>query len=70
MTKTEIKKEMLTYTDGAPFISIKDYARMMRIGKDAARAELSGIEYIVRGKRKDYLIEDIANKLASRKQCI
>lgn len=68
MTKTTIKRDILDYTGGAPFIHTSQVATMLRIGRDAARALLADMEYIQVGNRKDYAVDDLAAKLASIKR--
>ena len=46
MTKTTIKKDILVFTGGSPFIHISQLASMLRIGRDAARSLLSELEYV------------------------
>ena len=70
MTKTEIKKDLTKWNSGRPFISITDLARVLHIGRDKARRMVAGLEYYEQGNRKDYLIEDIAERISrERKIC-
>lgn len=67
MNKKQIKAELTTFCDGRPFISLTELRKAMHVGKDGARAMVKGLYYIPNGLRKDYLIEDIAERLAERK---
>lgn len=67
MTKSQIKADLMKYTEGRPFISITELRKVMHIGKDGASNMVSGLCFIKNGNRKDYLIEDIAERLCERK---
>ena len=68
MTKVDVKKELMRFNEGRPFISLTDIARAMHIGRDSARSWVDGLEYIQQGRRKDYLIEDVAERLAASRR--
>ena len=69
MTKSAIKKELLEWNKGRPFISITEIASALKLGKDAARATVAGLEYVRHGQRKDYLVDDVAQRLAEKRHC-
>ena len=64
MTKTQVKKELLDFNSKKPFISITGIRKALGIGKDSARALVSGLSFIRHGNRKDYLVDDVATLLA------
>ena len=64
MTKSEVKKEFLEWNGGRPFISLSEICKAMHIGKDRARAIVSGLSYFSSGRRKDFLVEDVARRIA------
>lgn len=68
LTKTEIKKALMTWNENRPFMSVSDISESMHIGRDSARNLVSGLPYIPNGRRKDYLVEDIAERLSERSQ--
>lgn len=67
MITTEIRRAILIYTDNSPFISVSQFSKMMRIGRDSARTMLAGLEYIQNGNRKDYFVDDVARMLNEHK---
>jgi hypothetical protein len=69
MTKQQIKEELLQCTKGRPFISLTEIRKAMHVGKDGASSMVRGLYYIRNGNRKDYLVEDLAERLAKIKQC-
>lgn len=69
MTKKQIKEELLQCTEGRPFISLTEIRKALHVGKDGACSMVRGLYYIRNGNRKDYLIEDLAERLAESKQC-
>ena len=66
MTKTQVKKELLDWTGGRPFISLTELCGAMHIGKDRARTIVSGLSYFSTGRRKDFLVEDVAKRISER----
>lgn len=68
MDKKHIKEELMKHTDTRPFISQTELAKALHLGKDSTRTLVSGLAYLKNGKRKDYLIEDVAARLADRAQ--
>lgn len=68
MNKTSIKRSILDYTGGAPFVSVSSLAKMLGVGRDSTRALLQGLPYIPQGRRKDYLVDDVAERLADLKR--
>lgn len=67
MNKKQIKADLTTFCDGRPFISLTELRKAMHVGKDGARAMVKGLYYIQNGQRKDFLIEDIAERLCEKK---
>lgn len=67
MTKKQIKEELMKFNEERPFISLSGIAQAMRLGKDSTRSMVSGLPYIQNGNRKDFLIEDVAERLSERK---
>lgn len=68
MTKTDVKRDLLNYNNGRPFVSVTELASALHIGKDSARRWVEGLDYIRQGKRKDYLVEDVAARLAESRR--
>ena len=68
MKTSDVKKEMLRYNDGRPFISITELANMLHVGRDSARALVAGLPFIPQGRRKDYLVSDVAERLSERRR--
>ena len=68
MTKSAIKKELLEWNKGRPFLSVTDIANALQIGRDAARKTVSGLDYVQHWQRKDYLVEDVAQRLADKRK--
>ena len=66
MTATQIKKELLRWNEGRPFISVSELAHALKIGRDSARSIVAGLSYLKNGNRKDYLVESVAERLAER----
>ena len=64
MTKSKVKKELLTCTKGRPFISLSEICRVMHVGKDRAHTIVAGLSYFSTGRRKDFLVEDVARRIA------
>ena len=69
LTKTEIKKALLMWNGNRPFISITEIARSLKIGRDKARELVSGLGYIENGRRKDYLVDAVAERLYEISKC-
>lgn len=68
MEKTQIKDELMKYTGKRPFISQTELAKVLHIGKDSARELVNGLAYYVNGKRKDFLIDDVAERIYEKSQ--
>lgn len=68
MTKSTIKAELLRWNEDRPFMSITDVSKALGCGADNARKMLQGLSYLKLGKRKAFLIDDIAAAFADRKQ--
>ena len=66
MTKTQIATDMRR-TFGRSFITIGEFSKYARIGKDRARSMLSEVEYIPQGRAKTYFVEDIASAMYDRR---
>ena len=66
MTKTQIAADMRR-TFRRSFITIGEFSKYARIGKDRARKMLAGVEYIQQGRAKTYFIEDIAETICERR---
>ena len=64
MTKSEVKREFLAWTEGRPFISLPEICKAMHIGRDRARSIVSGLNYFSSGRRKDFLVDDVARRIA------
>ena len=67
MNKKQIKEELMKFTEGRPFISLTEIRKAMHVGKDGASAMVRGLYYIKNGNRKDYLVEDLAERLCEKK---
>ena len=62
MTKTQIAADMRK-TFGRSFITINEFSKHARMGKDRARNMLSKLDYIPQGRAKTYFVEDLAEIL-------
>ena len=67
MTKTELINQLMAGRD-APFMSLNDIAKALRIGKDKAKTILSDCDYIDMGNSRRYLAGDVANALLDMKR--
>lgn len=66
MTKSQIAADMRR-TFGRSFITINEFSKYARVGKDRARNMLSSTEYIQQGRAKTYFVEDIAEAICERR---
>lgn len=64
MTTKQVKRELLEWNGRRPFISLTEICKAMHVGKDRARAIVTGLDYFRNGKRKDFLVEDVARRIA------
>lgn len=69
MKKSTVKEGLMMYTGKRPFISLTEIAKALHLGKDSTRDLVNGLAYVKNGKRKDYLVEDVATRIAERSQC-
>jgi hypothetical protein len=68
MTKEMIKAELMVRTEGRPFMSVTNLRNTLGCGHSTAIAILDGLTYIKTGKRKSYLVDDIATVLADMRE--
>ena len=66
MTKTQVAADMRR-TFGRSFITVGEFSKYARIGKDRAKNMLSGVEYIPQGRAKTYFVDDIAEAICERR---
>ena len=67
MTKTEMINQ-LKVGRNAPFMTLNDIAKALRIGKDKAKTILSDCDYIDMGNSRRYLADDVAGALLEKKR--
>ena len=67
MTKTELINQLMAGR-AAPFMSLNDIAKALRIGKDKAKTILSDCDYIDMGNSRRYLANDVAGALLEKKR--
>lgn len=67
MDKIQVKKELMRFCGDRPFISLTELRKAMHVGSDGASAIVSGLFYIKNGNRKDYLVDDVAERIVERK---
>lgn len=68
ITKSSIKKELLAWNSKRSFIIVSELAEALHIGRDATRSFVIGLDYIQQGNRKDFLVDEVAERLASMKE--
>ena len=72
MDKKTIVSQLKEATNGSPFISINELARILRISKhdtpDGLPSLLRDLEYIPQGRAKRYLVTDVATRLMERRR--
>ena len=63
MTRTAIKKALQHQAKGAAFITQNGVKATMGWGKDRTRTVLQGLDCIPSGRSKQYLIDEVAEKI-------
>jgi len=67
MTKQEIIRDIKNST-GKSFLNISELADYFGVGREKIRSEVvAGLEYYEQGKGKKYFVNDIADRIMSRR---
>ena len=67
MNKSEIIKQLRAERN-APFLSLNDIARSLRVGKTRAKTLLEGTDYLCVGSSRRYLASDVAEVILELRQ--
>lgn len=65
MTKQEIMRDIKN--DFGTFVTISDIARYMGSGRDTARELVAGLDYLNRGRAKQFFAGDVADRIIKQR---
>ena len=65
MTKQEIMRDIKQ--EFGTFVTITDIARYMNSGRDAARDLVAGLDYLDKGRSKQFFAGDVADRILKQR---